>query len=307
MASAATRVLDRANLTMQGEALPRAAAYEAIEYFTEAARFNHDDPYRCGNILLFDDYGQVVMTGDLHGNIRNFRKLLRYAALENTAPRHIILHELLHVPTLAAGEEDPSFWLMVEAAKVKCEFPDQVHFLLGNHEIAQLTNREILKEGFYPVATLRKTVLQTYGEDRGQEVLLALNEFILSMPLAAKTPNRIFMSHSLPDAAVAKSFDFNILERPWNIEDAQPGGAVYAMVWGRQHPPEYLESLAARLDVQIFIIGHIPQESGYRMVNERLLILASEHSHGVFLPFDMRKPYTMQDLVHNIRKIASIP
>lgn len=291
---------------MNATDLPSIAPFEAIDSLMEAARANQEDPFRQGSLLNLEDHGQVVMTGDLHGNMRNFCKLRAYANLEKTPARHIILHELLHLPTLVPGQVDPSFWLLVQAAQYKMEFPDQVHFLLGNHEVAQLTKRDIVKDGLYSVANFQQTVLNLYGEDRGHDVLLAINEFILSMALAARTPNRVLLSHSLPDAAQTVLFDPKILRRKWKLADAMPGGAVYLLTWGRQRKAAQLAQLAEMLDVDIFVHGHIQQEMGYSVLEDRVIVLASEHSHGVFLPFDLQLPCTVEGLVGKIRKIASI-
>src|SRR5207249_4592719 len=101
---------------------------------------NRTDPLRRASLLEFPAYGQIVMTGDLHGNRRNFEKLCRYADLERAHARHVILHELIHQDTML-GQRDTSYELMIEAAQYKCRFPVQVHFLQSNHELAQLTDQ----------------------------------------------------------------------------------------------------------------------------------------------------------------------
>ncbi|MCZ7638496.1 MAG: hypothetical protein M5U12_22075 [Verrucomicrobia bacterium] len=63
----------------------------AIDTFRQAAELNLSDPHRQGSLLDFDDYGQVVMTGDMHGHRRNFEKVVRYCQLESTPLRHVIL------------------------------------------------------------------------------------------------------------------------------------------------------------------------------------------------------------------------
>jgi hypothetical protein len=172
--------------------------------------------------------------------------------------------------------------------------------------VAQLTKRDIVKDGLYSVANFQQTVLNQYGEDRGQDVLLAINEFILSLPLAARTPNRVFLSHSLPDAHQMVLFEPKVLRRKWRLSEAMPGGSVYLLTWGRQRKPEQLAQLSEMFDVDIFIHGHIQQEMGHSVVEDRVIILASEHPHGVFLPFDLQQPCTVEGLVGKIRKIASI-
>ncbi|MEP0843557.1 MAG: hypothetical protein HRF43_12715, partial [Phycisphaerae bacterium] len=119
----------------------------AIDTFRRAAELNLTDPVREGSLLCFANYGQVVMTGDMHGHRRNFEKLVKYCALETTPIRHVILHELIHEEPERLGAPDRSVELLLEAAQWKTFFPEQVHFLQSNHELAQLQNHEITKGG----------------------------------------------------------------------------------------------------------------------------------------------------------------
>ena len=52
--------------------------------------------------------------------------------------------------------------------------------------------------------------------------------------------------------------------------------------------------------------GHQPADWGYEMPNDLLLILASDHDHGVCLPIDLAKDYTMESLIGQIVPLASI-
>ena len=60
------------------------------------------------------------------------------------------------------------------------------------------------------------------------------------------------------------------------------------------------------LDADYFVCGHQPQEQGYDVLHERMIILASEHNHGVFLTLDLAKPVTLEYLLKNIRPFAAI-
>ena len=60
------------------------------------------------------------------------------------------------------------------------------------------------------------------------------------------------------------------------------------------------------LNVDYFICGHQPQDMGYEVLHDRMIILASEHNHGVFLPFDLSKKLTLEKLVGNIRPFAGV-
>ena len=128
---------------------------------------------------------------------------------------------------------------------------------------------------------------------------------IASLPLGARTANRIFCAHSLPGPKQMADFDVGIFAR-----DARPqdwlDGDVYKLVWGRNQTKASLGELAAALGVDLFITGHAPQEEGYRVVHDRLVVLASDHTQGAFLPIDLSKPQTMDKLIANIRKFNEV-
>src|SRR5262249_55148638 len=102
-------------------------------------------------------------------------------------------------------------------------------------------------------------------------------------------------------------FDPGVVNRTeFTEQDVSEGGSLYALVWGRQHSPRLLADLAERWDVDLFITGHQPQDQGFEVVHNRLIILASEHNHGTFLPFDLGKPQTIESLTDSIRKYVEV-
>ncbi|MFO0974256.1 MAG: hypothetical protein U1A27_12575 [Phycisphaerae bacterium] len=283
----------------------RVAAEQAAELFRQAARLNREDPLRHNAVLCFPDFGQLVMTGDMHGHRANFDKLQRFARLEVSPARHVILHELIH-PDVPFGQLDPSHELLLDAARYKCDFPDQVHFLQSNHELSQLMGHAILKNGRAVVDDFRRGVLNAYGP-AGDAVYEAILDFIASYPVAARTAQRLWLSHSLPAVDDLPEFNPAALDRPLTRSDFEHGGAVYQIVWGRRFSPDHLAVLSATLNVELFIVGHIPQESGYDVRFDRVLILASDHNHGVFLPIDLASRASMDTLTGRIQKFVAVP
>jgi len=276
-----------------------------VEILKEAARLNLEDPLREGSMMRFPDYGQLVMTGDMHGHRRNFQRLQKYCDLANYAPRHVILHELIHEEPATFTSPDTSYELLIEAAKWKCEFPDQVHFLLSNHELAQLTGSEISKNGRVVTNVFEDCVHKAFAS-QGCAVVEAIEDLIRSYPLAGRTPNRVFVSHSLPGPREIPKFDVSVFSRLPQKEDLADGGAAHSLVWGRYQTENAINSLREMLDADFFICGHQPQEMGYDVLHNRMIILASEHNHGVFLTLDLAKPVTLDYLLKNIRPFAAI-
>jgi hypothetical protein len=288
-------------------ALPMMDAEDAIETLRLAARHNRDDPLRRGSLLEFPNYGQLVMTGDLHGHERNFEKLVKFCDLQRFPVRHVILHELVHAEPEQFNGPEFSARLVVRTAEWKVQFPDQVHFLQSNHELAQLTGQEITKGGRTVIYDFNEGVAELFGRENTSEVLASINEFIASFPYAGRTPNNILLAHSLPDAADLDLFDPDFFTHPPSVHDFKEDSNLYRLVWGRDHTVQLLEQLGQAYDVDFFIVGHQPQETGWFVQHARLLILASDHNHGVFLPIDLSKPVDMDQLVSRIRAFVSVP
>jgi hypothetical protein len=279
-------------------------AAAACQTLREAARLNREDPNRRGSLLTFGAAGQLVMTGDLHGHLRNFEKLQRFCALQRSPGRVVVLHELIHTEPETLAIPDTSIDLLVRAAAWKCEFPDNVFFLQSNHELSQLCGHEISKGGRYVLADFERGVELRYG-GQAPEVMDAVHDYLASLPLAARLANGIFLSHSIPDAFYIEHFDLSVFDREPTLADMSPGGPAYALVWGRFQSPEVVEAFARRLGVELFMVGHTPQDMGYTRVG-RMFILASDHAHGVFVPIDLSRKYTADELERNIRKFVSV-
>lgn len=281
-------------------------AMQAAETFAEAARLNLDDPIRRGSLLEFPNYGQLVMTGDLHGHRRNFERLVKYCDLEHAGARHVILHEIVHVDVDTNAGRDDSHFVLLDAARWKIQFPDQVHFLQSNHELAQLNKHEITKNGRVVTVDFARDVAATYGPG-GDRVLEAIDEYLASLPLAGRTANRVFLAHSLPTPTELPMYDPQVVSRvPTREELAMAHGSVYLLVWGRYQTEHELAALSKIYDVDYFICGHQPQEGGFDVLHNRMLILASDHNHGVFLPIDLSKPVTLDTLTRAIRPLAAV-
>src|SRR4051794_1493471 len=175
-----------------------------------AAAAFRDTPGRRGRLVTPAGAADVLVAGDLHGNVDNFRKLLHAADLARQPRRHLVFQEVIHQPLVVGS--DTSHQLVDLVAALKCQYPDRVHFLIGNHELAQLTDRPIMKGDDVLNDLFWEGVWAAYG-DRAEEVYAAYLGLFAAAPLALRTPNRVFVSHSLPSARWLPQFDPAILER----------------------------------------------------------------------------------------------
>jgi hypothetical protein len=283
-------------------------ADQVIETFNAAGDENKVSSFRAGQVVTLPEDGEVWMTGDIHDHRTNFRKFIEAADLANNPSRHIILHELIHGDHYdSAGAED-SWQMLYQSAQLKCDFPTQVHFLLANHDLAQIHGEGIMKAGLSVCEAFNAAIKRDF-KDRGTLVTVAITEYLLTLPLAIRSPtNGLFFCHSLPNDEQIKTFDFTVFERDQLTPQdyRRKTGPVYQLIWGRKVTPAGVAQFAQTVGANMIITGHQPQEMGYAVNGEQHLIIASDHNQGVFLPLSLSENYQMQDLVDRLQKFVAL-
>jgi hypothetical protein len=58
--------------------------------------------------------------------------------------------------------------------------------------------------------------------------------------------------------------------------------------------------------VELFVLGHQHADMGWEEIGESVLILNSDHDHGVALPVDLSKRYTRDELIEQILPLAAV-
>ncbi|MBN2272455.1 MAG: metallophosphoesterase [Sedimentisphaerales bacterium] len=278
---------------------------KTIDLLNDAAKAHRADKFRNANVIDLPAAGKLLITGDLHGHRRNFERIVSLADLSNDSRRHVMLQEIMH-----GGPEDAaggclSYKLLFDVARYKLEYPDQVHIIMGNHATAFINNSEVMKGGKEMNRAMRCAIEREFHE-RASDIIIAVREYLLSLALAVRCENRIWMSHSLPADRNADKFDREVLNRPLTEADLVRPGSAYLLTWGRRHSQELLDKMAELLDVDLFVLGHQPQEEGYCQAGRNLLIMASDHDHGCVLPIDLSQSYTTQQLIDSVVRLSSV-
>ncbi len=271
----------------------------------EAARLFRATPGRRGRLVELTGATEVLVGGDLHGNLTNFRLLLERADLRSHPGRHLVLQEVIHSAVEYAGGGDKSHQLLDLLAALKCQFPHQVHLLLGNHELAQWTDRWIAKGETNLISYFRQGVTTAYGP-HAEKIYGAYLDLFSSAPVALRTPNRVFLSHSLPRAALLERFDPALLERDAvDRSELLPGGTVHALVWGRDTSPDHVTAFLRKVDADLLITGHIPAEGGFEVPNDRQIILDSLGEKAGYCLFPAGRPLTHAELVGCVQLLST--
>jgi len=277
-----------------------------IDLLNKGIEAGNADKFRRGNVIHLPAEGSLIITGDIHGHRRNFERTAAFADLANNPDRHIVLQEIIH-----GGPEDSkggclSYQLLFDVVRYKLTFPDRVHIIMGNHDTAFINSSEVMKDGKEMNRAMCLALEQEF-QQAGADVELAIRQFLFSQPLALRCDNRIWISHSLPSDRLFDKFDPKILDRQLKINDVVRPGSAYLLTWGRKHSQALLDKMAKLFDVDIFILGHQPQEQGWNQAGDNLLIIASNHNHGCLLSTDLAISYTIEQLIDSIVPLASIP
>ena len=282
------------------------SADHVIEVFETATEENQVSSLREHQVVKLPAEGEVWVAGDLHDHQRNFEKFVRAADLGNNPQRHVVLQELIHGDKVDASGAEGSWEMLYRAAELKCDYSGQVHFLMANHDLAQIHGEGIMKAGVSVCEAFNAGVRRDFP-GRGSSVTVAITEFLLSLPLAVRAPNGLFMCHSVPPDEAIPNFDYTVFDRPLTGGDfKRRTGPVYQLVWGRKTSPAGVAAFAEKLGAKLIVVGHQPQESGYAVVGDRMLIIASDHNQGVFIKADLDREYDMNGLVESIQKFVAV-
>jgi hypothetical protein len=230
-------------------------------------------PGRRGRFIDLTDADDILIAGDLHGNVGNFQAIYKAAALAQHPRRHLILQEVVHGKHRYALGGDKSHQILDLFAALKVQFPTRVHLLMGNHELAQWTERPIVKNDEDLNSLFINGLREAYGE-QASLIYGGYRQLFAALPLAIRSANRIFISHSLPAARHAECFTLDSLEQDQHDpRELAPKGKIYSLLWGRDCSAANVNAFLIKVDSSWLVTGHIPCAHGFETPNECQIIL----------------------------------
>lgn len=276
-----------------------------IETIRKATEANENTLGREGNVVTItrEMADEVMITADLHGHRKNFNNIKKLADLDRRPRRHLILQEVCHGgPTYPTNGGCMSHGMLEDVAKLKVAHPDRVHFLLSNHELAELTDYPIIKGKKMLNLLFRLGIQEMYGA-AAERVREAYNEFIRSCPLAVRLPGDVFVCHSLPERSDQRSFDRSVFFRPWEAADLIEHGPVFDLVWGRDYRIENARAFSKLVGAKVFIHGHEPCPQGYSAPNDMQIILDCCGDPACYLTVPTDRELGHAELVSRIEQL----
>jgi hypothetical protein len=244
-----------------------------------------------------------MITADLHGNRENFEAILRLADLDAHPRRHLVLQEVCHGgPCYPDGGGCMSHQLLEDVARLEVRYPNRIHFLLSNHELAELTDFPILKGYRVLNLSFRSGMHVRYGAAH-EVVHEAYVEFLKTLPLALRLPGDVLVSHSAPPHLECGTFDPTIFDRPLQTDDYVEGGSVFRLVWGRDYRPENARAFAKLVGAKVLIHGHEPCPGGSKAPNDLQVIIDCCSRPATYLMLPLDRPLTHGEIVARVQQL----
>jgi hypothetical protein len=278
---------------------------KTIELFGQAARANWETPGREGNVIVLtaELAEEVMVTGDLHGHRRNFNRIRTRAALGEHPRRHLVLQEVCHGgPTYPENGGCMSHTLLEDVARLKVKHPERVHFLLGNHELAEMTDYPIQKNKQMLNLLFRLGLQQMYGP-AAEKVREAFIPFLESCPLAVRLPHGIFIAHSIPEHCDRRQFDASIFHRKLEFGEYFERTGVFRLVWGRDYRAENARAFADLVGARVILHGHEPCPEGFAAPNEVQITVDCCGDKAAYVMLPVGEPLGHADILARVRKL----
>ena len=234
-----------------------------------------------------------VIVGDLHAQLDNLLRVLSENAvmdsLENGTAALILLGDAVHSEQPGGLEEmDSSLLIMDLIFKLKIQFPDQVFFIVGNHDSFQ---QELMKQGIPQGLLWKKHVIAARGEAYKEQLEL----FYQQSPLLLLSPDFI-ACHAGPSRRK--------ISRQILVDAHQFPDIVHDMTWTRIRTPAFPGGYTSsdvrqfRKGLQVssempFIVGHHPYTqddtlwlNAGRINQHHIVISARPDRVGIFTRLD---------------------
>ncbi|BBM81825.1 metallophosphoesterase [Candidatus Uabimicrobium amorphum] len=281
------------------EPQPRRDKKQVLEILNTALVVLQDSKYRQGFLFELPKDAELFITGDLHGNRKNFDIIKSKAKLHKHRNRHLIFQEILHSRSFLIDYRDVSFLEIIDFFELLITFPNQVHIILGNHDLNFLLNRSSMRSNRKLDDYFFRGLELIFGEP--SDDIVKIYKEIISWMAAAIKCGPLILTHSNPNSRNIKNFDFERLKK---ISTLRPKKTIDFLVSGRDHSHETVQEFLRKCGSDFSVIGHEFCRKGFLQTTEQQIIIDSCHNLGCYLlchPNKIKSIEQLQSCIHNIR------
>lgn len=245
-----------------------------------------------GSLVELPKKGKALIITDIHGNLKDFNKLMDIWKNFKKEDNHLVLiGDFIH----AIDQVNDKSLEILESVKSNFEKDSNFHVLLGNHEWSVITSVTIYKKG-ENLNSKFEILLKKKFQNRWQDKVKEYQNFLRKLPIAIKTGNKVFISHSGPAKEISS------IEDVINITDAGylNNRKLVELLWNRygDYKNTDIDSFLKNVGCKAMIVGHTPVD-GAELIGDKLLILSSSLSRG-------NKAYLILDLEEKIKNAKDI-
>lgn len=244
------------------------------------------------------------MATDLQGNLRDFlavEEIFEDAVREPAGAVLVVTGDLVHGPEiprelwpshLGTYYHGDSPGVLERARSLANRYPDNVHFLLGNHEHAHVGGPVVSK--FFPNEAER--LEQLLGKEGADD----FRTWVGTWPFVAIAPSAgLCMMHAAPHVSIECRQDLeqlSLLVADDDEIDFDARATIVALLWARSTSSErahaFLRAVDPRLRVAVY--GHDVAHSGFAIDREPLLCISSSFGcfdgDKLYLDWDLSRP-----------------
>ncbi len=250
--------------------------------------------------------GKVLVSTDLHGNLEDFRQLTRHYLELREANAHaywVILGDVVHGPDGSARARNPTLYdyedqsreIVAEVIALEHRFPDEVFFVIGNHEWAHVGGPRTRKFHVDEAEHLESTM--SLSEIRAMHVL------IHESYLAIATPCGALLCHGSP-AKIPSLEALNEIDFAFLGPRSQGFDLVSDIITAYGQSESDTEAMLRRLsspgaDLRFVVHGHDRDEKGifFEQNNQVCVVIFGALRHEKrFVVLDLTKKYEMENL-----------
>jgi len=218
--------------------------------------------------VVLPSRGELIVSTDLHGNGEDFRQL-RETFLARPGDTHWVqLGDIVHAPSEEARRDKPALYDYPDESGAIArgfvalmeEYPERVHFVLGNHDYGHIGRPHTSKFYADEVAHLEGLL--------DDDERAALQRLCGSALLAVVAPCGAFLSHGAPDDRLEALADLDRIALPHDPDDAYLANVLQSLLTSYGQPREvcarFLEKVSrAGNKVTMVIHGHDRDDRGF--------------------------------------------
>jgi hypothetical protein len=248
-----------------GESITMLSPEEALATIREVNGVLSDEPFRekndsgaPGALLELPDELRLLIVGDLHARVDNFLKIINenclLAHLASNSACLVILGDAIHSEIPKEMEDMDSSILMMDLIfKMKCHFPENFFYLLGNHDTF---DEALCKTGVYQGALMRKRLLELRGEAYVEE----MQKFYDLLPMIMKTDSCVACHAAPPRKNIDREQAINLRNYPkicQAILSNRLKRSHYLAGYDKRDVTQFRKSLGLSKRAP-FVVGHTP-------------------------------------------------